>query len=48
MLPPLAIQNKFVEAMTFLNGIKERLALFDVDSNMAFDAISQKAFSGQL
>lgn len=48
MLPPLAIQNKFVETMTFLNGIKERLALFDVDSNMAFDAISQKAFSGQL
>ncbi|ELI6431739.1 restriction endonuclease subunit S [Aeromonas salmonicida subsp. salmonicida] len=48
MLPPLAIQNKFVETMTFLNGIKERLALFDVDSDMAFDAISQKAFSGQL
>ncbi|MFM4719611.1 restriction endonuclease subunit S [Aeromonas bivalvium] len=48
MLPPLAIQNKFVETMTFLNGIKERLALFYVDSNMAFDAISQKAFSGQL
>lgn len=48
MLPPLAIQNEFVETMTFLNSIKERLALFDVDSNMAFDAISQKAFSGQL
>ncbi|WP_421270210.1 restriction endonuclease subunit S [Aeromonas veronii] len=48
MLPPLAIQNEFVETMTFLNGIKERLALFDVDSDMAFDAISQKAFSGQL
>lgn len=48
LLPPLDIQKTFVDILNSLINIKEKSELFSVKNDIAFNAISKKALSGEL